>query len=139
MDINATTERIIGAAITVHRELGPGLLESTYQKCLVHELVGMGVAVQRQVPIPIHYKGTKLDCGYRIDLLVERCVIVELKTVDRFDPIHIAQVLTYLKLSGNHVGLLFNFNVRLLRDGLRRIVLNHLPPARTSAPSPPPP
>jgi GxxExxY protein len=133
MDVNHLTERVIGAAIRVHRELGPGLLESAYQACLVHEMNDGGLHVARQVPLPVIYKGTKLDCGYRVDLMVEQSVIVELKAVERLDSIHIAQVLTYLRLSGCQVGLLFNFNVRLLRDGLRRIVRD-LPPRSQRSP-----
>jgi GxxExxY protein len=123
MEVNALTARIIGAAIAVHRALGPGLLESTYQACLIHELMGSGLHVERQVPVPVVYRPVTLDCGYRIDLLVERQIVVELKTVDRFDAVHTAQLLTYLKLSGLRVGLLINFNVRLLKDGLRRYIL----------------
>jgi len=124
MDIHRITEHIIGAAITVHRELGPGLLESAYHACVAHELVQRSLRFERQKPVSIMYKGKQIDCGYRVDLLVEGEVIVELKSVERLDPIHMAQILTYLKLSGRHVGLLINFNVRVLKDGLRRIVLN---------------
>lgn len=123
MEVNAITESVIGAAIAVHRELGPGLLESTYLACLTHELVMAGLRVECQVPIRVEYKGQTLDCGYRIDLLVEQSVIVELKATQRLDPIHAAQLLTYLKLSGLRVGLLINFNVHLLKDGLRRFML----------------
>ncbi|MCJ7615999.1 MAG: GxxExxY protein, partial [Desulfobacterales bacterium] len=113
--INNITETIIGAAMAVHRELGPGLLESTYEACLAYELVNRGLAVERQKELPVKYRGVKLDCGYRIDLLVEKKVIVELKAVERLEPIHIAQVLSYLKLSGCNVGLLINFNVKVLK------------------------
>jgi GxxExxY protein len=120
--INNITETIIGGAIAVHRELGPGLLESTYEACLAYELAKRGLAVERQKELPVKYRGVKLDCGYRIDLLVEEKVIVELKAVERLEPIHIAQVLSYLKLSGCNVGLLINFNVKVLKDGIRRLI-----------------
>jgi GxxExxY protein len=124
VEINEITETIIGAAIAVHRDLGPGLLESAYKSCLLYELVQRGLRVETEKAMSIMYKGNVLDCGYRLDLLVERSVIVELKVVEQLSPIHAAQLLTYLKLSGHHVGLLINFNVRLLRDGLRRLVLD---------------
>ena len=120
--LNELTETIIGAAIRVHRELGPGLLESTYEACLSYELVEAGLGVERQVTLPVRYRGVTLDCGYRIDLLVENAVIVELKSVDRLEPIHEAQLLSYLKLSDCNVGLLINFNVKLLRNGIRRMI-----------------
>lgn len=120
--INNITETIIGAAMAVHRELGPGLLESTYEACLTYELAKRGLAVEQQKELPVKYGGVKLDCGYRIDLLVEEKVIVELKAVERLQPIHIAQVLSYLKLSSCNVGLLINFNVKLLKDGIRRLI-----------------
>ena len=126
MRINEITENVIAAAIDVHRELGPGLLESTYEACLVFELAERGLRVERQKALPVAYKGVRVDCGYRIDLLVEGQVILELKAVEALDPIHEAQVLSYLKLSGCHVGLLINFNVKLLKEGLRRLV-NGLP------------
>lgn len=116
------TEQIIGAAIEVHRELGPGLLESAYEQCLCFELSQRGLAFVRQKPFPVHYKGTTLDCGYRADVVVEERVIVEIKAVERLDPVHEAQMLSYLKLSGLHVGLLINFNVKVLRRGIRRLV-----------------
>lgn len=128
--VNSLTRAIIGAAIDVHRELGPGLLESAYEACLAHELAGRGLKVERQKPLPLQYKGIRLDCGYRLDLLVEDLIIVELKVVDKFDPIHQAQVISYLKLSGCPVGLLINFNVKLLSSGIRRII--HDFPARLS-------
>jgi GxxExxY protein len=121
---NDVTNAVIGAAIEVHRHLGPGLLEGIYEECLCYELSRMGLTFQRQVKLPIEYKGVKLDCGYRIDLVVADCVVVELKTVDEFTPIHSAQLLTYLKFSGKQVGLLINFNVPILKKGLKRIV-NH--------------
>jgi GxxExxY protein len=122
-DVNAITEKIIGAAISVHRHLGPGLLESTYQACMVSEL-SESVKVEQQKPLPVIYKNVRLDCGYRIDILVEELVIVELKAIECLKPIHQAQVLSYLKLSGLSVGLLINFNVSLLTNGVRRIVNN---------------
>ena len=108
--------------MAVHRELGPGLLESTYEACLAYELAKRGLAVEQQKELPVKYRGVKLDCGYRIDLLVEEKVVVELKAVERLQPIHIAQVLSYLKLSRCNVGLLINFNVKLLKDGIRRLI-----------------
>jgi GxxExxY protein len=119
--INALTEAIIGAAIEVHRELGPGLLESAYEQCLCHELTIRSVNFQRQVPLPVQYKGISLDCGYRIDILVNRLVVVELKTVEKLLPVHEAQILTYLKLLKAPIGLLVNFQVPVLKDGLKRI------------------
>lgn len=122
-DINTLTKRIIGGAIQVHRELGPGLLESTYQACLELELRTRGLHVESQVAIPLTYKGEELGTGYRLDLLVERSVVVEVKSVEHFEPVHIAQVLSYLKLSGHKVGLLMNFNVKWLADqGLKRLI-----------------
>ncbi len=117
------TEKIIGAAIEVHRALGPGLLESAYEECLCHELRLGGFAFVRQQPLPVIYKGVHLDCGYRLDIVVDGRVIVELKTADRLLPIHEAQILTYLRLAGIHTGLLLNFNVPALRQGLKRMVL----------------
>lgn len=120
--INEITEAIIGAAIAVHRALGPGLLESAYEACLAYELMERGLKVERQKGLPVTYQGVQLDCGYRIDLLVEKQVVVELKAVERFEPIHEAQLLSYLKLSGCKVGLLINFNVSVLKNGIRRFV-----------------
>ena len=117
------TSEIIAAAIGVHRELGPGLLESAYEACLAFELAEWGLTVQRQKALPVRYRGVKVDCGYRIDLLVEGKVIIELKAVERLQPIHEAQLLSYLKLSGCKVGLLINFNVKVLKNGIRRLVL----------------
>jgi len=116
------TENIIGAAIEVHRALGPGLLESAYEACLTFELVQRGLKVEQQKPLPVIYQEVKLDCGYRLDLLVEESVIVEVKAVDRLAPIHQAQLLSYLRLSGCKVGLLMNFNVKVMKDGIRRVV-----------------
>lgn len=121
MELNSVTEAIIGAAIEVHKALGPGLLESTYEVCLLHELGKRGLKVEKQVPIPVVYDTVRLDAGYRIDLLVEDEVIVELKAVDTLHPIHEAQLISYLKLSDKNVGLLINFNVRLLKNGIKRI------------------
>ena len=118
------TGQIIGAAIAVHRALGPGLLESTYEACLAYELMQRGLRVEKQKELPVVYSGVHLDCGYRIDLLVESVVIVELKAVDTLAPIHEAQLLSYLKLSGCKIGLLINFNVEILKDGIRRRVLD---------------
>lgn len=123
-DVNKTTETIIGAAIEVHRNLGPGLLESAYEECLCHELKLRDMSFQRQVPLPVIYKGMRLDCGYRLDLLVNDEVVVELKAVDSLQPIHEAQLLTYLRLGGWNVGLLLNFNVPVLKYGIKRMVLN---------------
>ena len=128
--INDLTGAIIGAAIEVHRCLGPGLLESAYETCLAYELQAKGLRVERQKPLPITYKDVHLDHGYRIDLLVEDEVVVEIKSVDALLPIHQAQVLSYLRFSGCKIGLLLNFNVTLLKkDGIRRLVLS----ARSSA------
>ena len=124
--VNAVTEQVIGAAIDVHRALGPGLLESAYQACLWHELTERRLSVERQRALPIRYKGIRVHCGYRIDFLVESEVIVEIKAVHQLEPIHEAQLLSYLKLSGCHVGLLINFNVKQLKTGIRRLV-NELP------------
>ena len=121
-DLNQITESIIGAAMAVHRALGPGLLESAYEACLAFELVQRGLQVEQQKPLPVVYREVKLDCGYRLDIFVEGKVIVEIKAVDRLAPIHEAQLLSYLKLSGCQVGLLLNFNVKLLKDGIRRLV-----------------
>ena len=120
---NHVTEAIIGAAIEVHRELGPGLLESAYEACLVYELEERGLRVERQRSQPVICKAIRIDCGYRIDLLVEDVVIVELEAVEQVKPIHEAQLLSYLKLSCRTVGLLINFNVKLLKDGIRRFVM----------------
>ena len=116
-------ERIIGSAIGVHRELGPGLLESVYEECLCFDLKQLGLAYRRQVPLPVVYRGTQLNCGYRMDIVVETQVILEIKAVEQLLPIHEAQMLTYLRLSGLRVALLMNFNTVALKDGLRRFVL----------------
>ena len=122
MDINNLTGRIIGAAIEVHKILGPGLLESAYEESLCHEFDLRKIRYKRQQELPIEYKGVKLDCGYRLDIVVEDQVILELKSCDTLKPIHEAQLLTYLKLSGLKTGLLINFNVAVLKDGIKRIV-----------------
>ena len=118
---NDLSKKIIGAAIEVHRILGPGLLESAYEECTYYELSSQDIALERQVPLPICYKGRNLDCGYRLDLVVGRLVIVEFKAVEKIEPIHQAQLLTYPKLSDLWLGLLINFNVPVLKDGIRRI------------------
>jgi len=124
MEINQLTEQVIGACIEIHKTLGPGLLESAYEECLCHELHLAGPRFERQRPLPVAYKGVQLDCGYRLDVVVENKLVVELKSVDALAPIHEAQLLTYLKLSGLTVGLPINFNVPVLRRGIKRIV-NH--------------
>jgi len=120
---DALTEKVIGAAIEVHRHLGPGLLESAYEECLCWELSHQSINVKRQVPLPVIYKEVTLDIGYRLDLVVEDRLIVELKTVEKVLPIHEAQLLTYLKLSGLRTGLLLNFNSAVLKDGIKRLVV----------------
>lgn len=125
MEMNTLIEKVLDAAFKVHRALGPGLLESSYESCLGYEFGRTRVPFQRQVPIPVIYEGHHLDCGYRADLLVDRRLIVEIKSVARLEPIYTAQVLTYLRLGGFQVGLLMNFNTKLLKDGLRRLVWNY--------------
>jgi len=120
MHTNQITSEIIASAINVHRILGPGLLESAYEECLAFELKKAGLQVDRQIPVPIIDKDIKLACGYRIDILVENTVIIELKSVDALAPIHEAQILTYLKFSNKKIGLLINFNVTLLKNGIKR-------------------
>jgi GxxExxY protein len=122
-ELNELTRQIIGAAIEVHRHLGPGLLESAYETCLAYELRQLGLAVERQKGLPLVYKEISLDQGYRIDLLVEQKAIVEIKVVDQIAPVHEAQVLSYLRFSGCQVGLLLNFNVKLLKNGIRRFIM----------------
>lgn len=124
LEINRITETIISAAIEVHRALGPGLLEAAYEECLCHELNLRQLPFERQLPLPVKYKGIGLDCGYRLDLLVAGQVVVEIKAVESWRPIHEAQLLTYLRLGGWQVGLLINFNVPVLKQGIRRRVLN---------------
>ncbi|WP_416864468.1 MAG: GxxExxY protein [Imperialibacter sp.] len=122
MTDNQLTEKIIGCAIKVHKALGPGLLESSYQECLYYELVKSGLYVEKEKSMPLIYDGVVLECGYRIDLFVEKQIIVEIKAVTELPPIALAQVLTYLKLAKKSVGLIINFNVSLLTDGLKRVV-----------------
>lgn len=120
--LNKITETIIGSAINVHRALGPGLLESAYESCLIYDLGQAGLKVEQQKPIPVVYRNVKLECGYRLDLMVENEVVVEIKSVEKLLPIHKAQLMSYLKLADCRVGLLINFNVEVLKDGLQRIV-----------------
>jgi GxxExxY protein len=123
--INEITGAIIGAAIEVHRQLGPGLLESAYLECLCRELLLRGIPFERERPLPLKYKGVHLECGYRLDLLVAGCVVVEIKSLEALAPVHDAQVLTYLRLGGWRVGLLINFNVAVLKNGIHRKVLGY--------------
>jgi len=122
--LNQITEKIIGFAISVHRVLGPGLLESAYEECLCFEMMQNKLGFERQVSLPIIYKGVRLDCGYRMDVVVENLVIVELKAVERILPVHEAQLLSYLKIYNKKIGLLINFHVPILKSGLKRIVNN---------------
>ncbi|PKQ62989.1 GxxExxY protein [Labilibaculum manganireducens] len=122
MKENEITEKIIKAAMKVHTSLGPGLLESAYHECLFYELQKAGLKVEKEMPLPISYDGVKLDCGYRLDLFVEDQVIVELKSIDSFKDIHLAQTLTYLKLADKRVGLMINFNVEKLKYGIKRVI-----------------
>ena len=122
--LNATTDRIIGAAIEVHKAVGPGLLESAYETCLLLELIDRGFDVERQKPVPLVYKNKIIDCAYRLDLLVNREVIVEIKAVEKLAPVHLAQMLSYLRLTQLTVGLIINFNVQFLPQGVRRVVNN---------------
>jgi len=121
-DKDPLTDKVIGSAIEVHKSLGPGLLESAYEECLCYELGQNKIAFKRQAPLPVFYKSVKLNCGYRMDIVVDERLIVELKTVEKILPVHEAQLLTYLKLSGLSTALLLNFNTAVLRDGIRRIV-----------------
>ncbi len=122
-DLNRLTEQIIGAAIAVHHEIGPGALESAYEACLDCELQERRLSVRRQVPFPLVYRGRRLDCGYRVDMIVADQVVVEIKAVTKFEPVHTAQLISYLRLSGCTVGLLFNFHVKWFADGgIRRVV-----------------
>jgi len=122
MNINEITEKIIGCAIEVHKQIGPGLLESTYEACLLYELKNSGLEVKTEIGLPLIYKGIKLEVGYRMDFLVENCVIVEIKSVEALTDVHIAQVLTYLKLSNSKIGLLINFNELRLKNGIKRLI-----------------
>ena len=123
MEFDPLSKDIIGAAIEVHKHLGPGLLESAYEECLSFELMKREYKIERQKPIPVVYKEIKLDCGYRIDILVEETIVLELKSVESFNPVHVAQILTYMKFAQKKIGLLINFNVTLLKAGIRRYVL----------------
>lgn len=123
MDFDELSGRVIGCALEVHRQLGPGLLESAYERCLSYELLCAGIHHESQKELPIDYKGTKLDCGYRVDLLVDGRLVFELKAIDRLSPIHQSQILTYMKLANVKTGLLMNFNVAKLKDSIKRFVL----------------
>jgi len=123
MEFDELSRKVIGLSIEVHRELGPGLLENTYKQCLAYELSQAGINFQMEVELPVKYKNVLVSCGYRIDLLIENNLIIELKSVDKIIPIHEAQLLTYMKLSGIKVGLLMNFNEIVLKDGIKRFVL----------------
>ena len=123
MKFDKLSNQIIGCAIEVHKTLGPGLLESTYEQCLAYELKRLNIPFKLQHPLPVEYKEVRLDCGYRIDMLIGNRVIVELKSVDSILPIHQAQLLTYMKLSGIRIGLLMNFNVKYMKTGIKRMVL----------------
>lgn len=122
MDENGVGERILGCALAVHRVLGPGLLESAYEACLAYEFTKTGLAFRRQVPMPIRYDGVELEVGYRLDLLVEERVVIEVKAVDRLNDVHRAQLISYMKLGGYRLGYLLNFNVKVLKDGISRMV-----------------
>ena len=121
MDTDIITQKVIGCAIEVHKILGPGLLESSYESCLTYELLNTGIPVERQHLLPITYKGNEIDAGYRLDILIPNKLIIELKAVDKLQPIHTAQLITYLKLSGIKTGLLINFNVQKLTTGIKRV------------------
>ena len=123
MEFDELSRKMIGCALEVHKYLGPGLLESTYEQCLAHEMKQAGIVFKMQSPLPVEYKGIKLDCGYRIDLFIEDSLIVELKSVEKILPIHQAQLLTYMKLAEIPIGLLINFNVTYLKNGIKRMVL----------------
>ena len=123
MEFDELSNQVIGCALEVHRNLGPGLLESTYEQCLAYEMKAAGIAFKLQHALPVEYKNIKLDCGYRIDMLVDNSIIIELKSVDKILPIHQAQLLTYMKLADISIGLLINFNVKYLKDGIKRMVL----------------
>jgi len=125
MELNELTEKILSAAYEVHSALGPGLLESAYEACLKEELLEHGLSVEHQKPVALFYKNVHLDCGYRLDLLVENTVIIELKTVDHLQDIHTAQMITYLKLSKKSTGLILNFNTKSLKNGIKRVVYTH--------------
>jgi GxxExxY protein len=124
MTENEIGKIIVDCAYKVHKELGPGLLESTYEECIKYELLNAGLKVEQQKALPVIYKNVKLECGYRIDLLIENKVVIENKSVEALNDVHLAQILTYLKLSGSKLGFLINFNVKLIKDGIRRVVNN---------------
>ncbi len=124
MTENEISNIVIGEAINIHQQLGPGLLESVYEECLIHKLIKKELVVERQKPIPLIFEEIKLECGFRCDILIEKKVIIEVKAVDALNDIHLAQVLTYLKLTGVKLGLLMNFNVVRMKDGVRRVVNN---------------
>ena len=124
MHENQIADGIVDAAFRVHRHFGPGLLESAYEACLAHELLSMGFNVEKQVALPLVYQDVKFDAGYRLDLWVERLVIIEVKAVDELHPVHMAQMITYLKLTGNRLGMIINFHSTLLKNGMRRVVNN---------------
>ena len=126
MELEQIASKIVHCAIKVHKTLGPGLLESVYQKCLAYELEQAGLTVQCEVPVPVHYGGVKIDAGFRADMIVEDSIIIENKTVEKIAPIHEAQLLTYLKLTNFHIGFILNWNVTLMKNGIRRMV-NNLP------------
>jgi GxxExxY protein len=126
MTENQLAEQIIGCAIEVHRALGPGLLESAYQECLYHNLQKEGIWVEKEKPMPLIFEEVKLDCGYRIDLLVENKIVVELKSVEALNDVHLAQTLTYMKLGEYKLGLLINFNVNILKQGIKRVINGQL-------------
>ncbi len=130
MEANVVSGAVVSSAIAVHTALGPGLLESAYSSCLVHELRVRGIRVEVQVPLPIVYRGERIEAGYRLDLIAERLVVVELKAVTKLLPIHEAQLLSYLRLSGHQVGLLLNFHVARMKDGIRRMVDSSIPSRR---------
>ncbi|MCR9016119.1 GxxExxY protein [Aquiflexum gelatinilyticum] len=123
MEINSLTQKIIGESIYVHKELGPGLLESAYQKCLFHRLNSIGLSIEIEKPLPVYFDGIFLDCGYRLDLVVEKTVVIEIKSIKKLKEIHLAQMLTYLKLGKYPLGLLINFNEKRLVNGLKRVIL----------------
>lgn len=132
--LNKITETIIGVAIDIHKALGPGLLESAYEACMVYDLIQSSLKVEQQKPLPVIYREVKLECGYRLDLMIENEVIVEIKSVEKLLPIHKAQLMSYLKLADRKVGLLINFNVELLKDGIQRVVNNFPDSLRTLRP-----
>jgi len=122
MNVNEISNKVIGIAIEVHKALGPGLLESAYQECLFYKLEQTGFRVEKEKPMPLIFEDVKLDCGYRIDILVENKLVIEIKAVEKLNDIHLAQILTYLKVGHFKLGLLFNFNVVLLKDGIKRVI-----------------